>query len=212
MIQSPQGPVEYIGKVVGFSDRISSVLVPQQFMDWANKKFGSNQQSKPSRVVIKTKDSGNPELLRYLQAHGLTTDADKTRFSRYRKVVDLVVNISWVTGAIMLLFALLIFTLFIQLTIASCKDEIALLITLGAAPRQLQKFLFKQFFPINIFITVSVLVVIALLQVLVQHLLVAQSIYLSALISWYTIVAGLFILLVLWLVNNRTIKKYIRQN
>ena len=46
----------------------------------------------------------------------------------------------------MLLFALLIFTLFIQLTIASCKEEIALLVTLGAAPKQLQQFLMKQFF------------------------------------------------------------------
>jgi len=212
VIQSPQGPVEYFGKVVGFSDRISSVLVPQQFMDWANKKYGSSQQSKPSRVVIKTRDSGNPDLLNYLKAHGLTTDTDKTRFSRYRKIVDLVVNISWVTGAIMLLFALLIFTLFIQLTIASCKDEIALLITLGAAPRQLQKFLFKQFFPVNIFITLAVLAVIAVLQVLLQQFLVTQSIHVPALISWFTIAAALFILLVLWLVNNGTIKKYIRQN
>ena len=112
----------------------------------------------------------------------------------------------------MLLFALLIFTLFIQLTIASCKDEIALLITLGAAPRQLQKFLFKQFFPINIFITLAVLVVIAVLQVLLQQFLVTQSIHVPALISWYTVAAALFILLVLWLVNNGTIKKYIRQN
>ncbi len=39
-IQTPNGIVNYYGKVVGFSDRISSVLVPQSFMNWANEKFG----------------------------------------------------------------------------------------------------------------------------------------------------------------------------
>ena len=54
------GRVTYYGKVVGFSDRISSVLVPQPFMDWANKEYGTTVSSKASRVVIRTKDPGNP--------------------------------------------------------------------------------------------------------------------------------------------------------
>ena len=118
-------------------------------MDWANAKFGTDKNINPSRVVIKTKDPGNPQLVQYLKDHGLTTDSDKTRFSKYRQIVNMVVNISWLTGAVMLAFALLIFTLFIQLTIASSKEDIALLITLGAAPKQLHKFLMKQFFSIK---------------------------------------------------------------
>ena len=211
-IQTPVGPMHYYAKVVGFSDRISSVLVPQQFMDWANQKFGTQQNTKPSRVVIKTTDAGNPQLTNYLKQHNLTTDADKTRFSKYRQIVNFVVNISWVTGAVMLLFALLIFTLFIQLTIASCKEEINLLITLGAAPKQLYQFLFKQFFPVNIIITCIVLVVIALLQFVLQQLLAAQNIYVNNIISLYTIAAAIIVLIVLWLVNSITIKKYIAQN
>ena len=151
-ISSPGGTANYFGKVVGFSDRISSVLVPQPFMDWANAKFGTNQNARPSRLIIKTKDPGDPVLTAYLKLHGLTTDADKTRFSKLRKTVDVVVGVSWVTGAVMLLFALLIFTLFIQLTIASAKEEILLLVTLGAGPKQLQRFLMGQFFPSNILI------------------------------------------------------------
>lgn len=211
-IQSPIGPMHYYAKVVGFSDRISSVLVPQQFMDWANQKFGTQQNTKPSRVVIKTTDAGNPKLVQYLKEHNLTTDADKTRFSKYRQIVNLVVNISWVTGAVMLLFALLIFTLFIQLTIASCKEEIKLLITLGAAPDQLFRFLFKQFFPVNAIIIVIVLIVIAVLQFAVQKFLTTQNIYVSNIISLYTVIAAIIVLTVLWLVNRFTIKNYITQH
>ena len=208
-IKSPLGRQIFYGKVVGFSDRISSVLVPQPFMDWANKQFGTNENASPSRVVIRTKDPGNPELVSYLSSHGLTTDADKTRFSKYRQVVDMVVNISWITGVTMLLFALLIFTLFIQLTVASCKDEITLLITMGAAPKQLQRFLMKQFFPPNIVIVVVVLAILAILQFLLRNFLQAQHIYLNPIIALSTIITAVIILFVLWFVNRMSIRKYI---
>lgn len=209
----PNGTVEYYtGRIVGFSDRISSVLVPQNFMDWANKNFGSNATSKPSRVVIRTKDPGNPALVSYLKQNGLTTDADKTRFSKYRQIVNAVVSVSWVTGAVMLLFALLIFTLFIQLTIASCKEEIALIITLGAAPKQLQGFLMKRFFPSNVAIALLSLIVITILQYLLYGILQKQNIYVSAFPSYYTFGVAGVILLALWLLNYTTIKKYIKVN
>jgi len=208
-IRTAFGPQVFYGKVVGFSDRISSVLVPQPFMDWANKQFGTEQNAQPSRVVIRTKDPGNPGLVQYLQTHGLSTDTEKTRFSKYRQIVDTVVNISWITGAVMLLFALLIFTLFIQLTVASAKDEISLLVTLGASPKQLQQFLMKRFFPPNIFITVVVLIILSILQFLLRNFLETQKIFVSTYISYATLVTGIIILAVLWLVNHQSIKKYI---
>ncbi len=208
-INTDKGPVSFKGRIVGFSDRISSLLVPQEFNDWANTNFGNTQNTKPSRVVIRTKDPGNPTLVQYLKDNGLTTDADKTRFSKYRQIVTAIVNVSWITGAVMLLFALLVFTLFIQLTIASCKEEIQLLITLGASPKQLQRFLMKQFFPSNIIIIIISLIAITGLQFEVHQLLQEQNIFVSTFTSYYTCITALVILLVLWFVNYRTISKYI---
>lgn len=208
-VYGPNGMLTFNGRVVGFSDRISSLLVPQEFMNWGNSHFGKNQDTKPSRVIIRTKDPGNPELVRYLKQKSLTTDADKTRFSRYRQVVEIVVKISWVTGIIMLLFALLIFTLFIQLTIASCKEEIILLITLGASPKQLRRFLMRQFFPVNILIILLALLIISGLQYFVYYKLLDQSIFLNSFISYTTILTGGIILLIIWWVNSSSIKKYI---
>lgn len=204
-------PIRFTGKVVGFSDRISSVLVPQNFLEMANKQFGTQGDVRPSRVVIRTNDPGNPELVKYLKDNGLVTDADKTRFSQYRRIVNTVVNASWLTGAVMLLFALLVFSLFIQLTIASTKNEINLLVTIGAAPKQLQRFLMKQFLPANIIITIACVVTITILQYVLQAFLLQQNMYVSQWISCYTLAAAVVILVVLWIVNYSTIKKYIRE-
>ena len=208
-VYGPNGPLTFNGRVVGFSDRISSLLVPDAFMHWGNTNFGKTKTAGASRVIIRTNDPGNPTLVKYLKEKSLTTDADKTRFSRYRQVVDIVVNISWITGAVMLLFALLIFTLFIQLTIATCKDEIYLLITLGTSPRQLRRFLMRRFFPVNILIICLSLLIISGLQFAAHSWLGVQHIYVSAFPSIFTIVSAFIILLVIWLVNRITINKYV---
>ncbi len=211
-IQTPNGVVNYYGKVVGFSDRISSVLVPQSFMNWANEKFATNVNVQPSRVIIQTKDAGDEKLNDYLSKHNLSTNTEKTRFEKYRGIINAVVIISWVTGGLMFLFALLIFTLFIQLTVASAKEEIILLITLGAAPKQLQQFLFKRFIPSNIISIVLTLIIATLLQFVLHKVLAAQKIFISQYISYYTIISAFALFIVLSLVNIQSIKKYIRHN
>lgn len=208
-VYNGSSPVSFDGRVVGFSDRISSLLVPQEFMNWANTHFAQNKQAKPSRVIIRTRDPGNPQLVGYLKQKGLVTDADKTRFSRYRQVVDAVVNISWITGAVMLVFALLIFTLFIQLTISSSREEIVLLVTLGASPRQLSKFLMRQFFPVNIVIIVVSFLVITALQFWIHNRLELQGIFLGAAPSFFTALTALAVLVLIWVVNMTTIRRYI---
>lgn len=207
-INSATGTVSYPGRIVGFSNRISSILVPQNFMQWANQRWDTVENEQiTSRIIIKTKDPGSPALVQYLKQNGLVTDADKTRFSKYRQIVNIVVNVSWVSGAIMLLFALLIFTLFIQLTIASCKEEINLLVILGVAPKQLSAFLMRQFMPFNMVIIVVGLILVSIAQWFLHHLLQKQNIFIDQFISVYTIALAVLIIALLWLANYFTIKK-----
>lgn len=207
-VQTPLGNMQYPGRIVGFSNRITSLLVPEEFMNWGNK-FSAGNNAQPSRLIIKTKDPGNPELVNYLEKNGYTTDADKTRFSKYRTIVNTVAGISWATGAIMLAFALLVFTLFIQLTIAACKTEIELLVTLGASPKQLKRFLIKQFFPQNIIIVLVSIAIISLLQYFTAQWLSKLNMFVSSYTSVYTFATAILLLLVLWFVNVRTISKYV---
>ncbi|MDE1191878.1 MAG: hypothetical protein PW786_07050 [Arachidicoccus sp.] len=210
-IQTPLGAKNFYAKIVGFSDRISSILVPQTFMDWANKNFATEAPKGASRIVIRTKDPSNPQLTDYLQTHHLSTDTDKTRFSKYRKVVAFVVRISWFTGVAMLVFALLVFSLFIELTIASSKEEIKLLITLGSSPKQLKRFMMKQLFPLNIVIMFLVLIILSLLQFVLYKFLGTQSMEINPYISWITILSAAIVLFVLWLVHIRTIARQINE-
>jgi hypothetical protein len=203
--------VDFVGHVVGQTDRINSILIPQTFMDWANKKYGYRESPLPTRLVIKTKDPSDPKLVQYLDDKGWKTNAEKTRFSNIRKIVNGVVAVTGGIGLLLLLFGLLVFSLFIQLTIASCKSDIELLQTLGASPTQLQSFLMRQFMPANITITLLALGLLAALQWSVQLLLKSHNINLSPLLSINTFIAAILIVAVVWWVNKSTVAKYIRK-
>ena len=201
---------EFTGHVVGLTDRINSILIPQTFMDFANKKYGYKETTKVTRMIIKTNDPSDTRLTTYLEKNNLNTNADKTRFGKVRKAVDIVVSVVSSFGVIMLLFALLVFSLFIQLTIASTKTEIELLITLGASPGQLGKFLMRQFFPVNVLIMLIGLALISVLQYAAWSFLKKQNMFVSPYISLYTIGAAIAVLAMVWVVYFTTIRKYVK--
>ena len=50
------------GRIIGFSDRINSIIVPDNFLAWSNKQFGSSAKSDPSRIILKTDNPYSTEL------------------------------------------------------------------------------------------------------------------------------------------------------
>lgn len=202
---------QFAGRIVGFSDRISTVLVPMSFMEWANGVYGSGQTKPPSRVILKTKDPSNPQLAKYLDDHGYATNKEKTRYSKVRVIVQTIVSVVGFFGLVILMFALLVFSMFIQLVIASCKKEIRLLITLGTAPAQLQRYLLKQFVPLYIVIGIGALVLVAGLQWWAAGLLAKHNMFVSAIPGYATIGAAVVILLLVYLVNLFAVKKHISE-
>ncbi len=208
-VYGKNGPISFNAKIVGLSDRIASMLVPSEFIKWGNNYANTDTNNEISRLVLKTNDPSNPAITKFLKKNNLSTNTEKLRFSKYRKVIDTVVTIAGLTGGLMLLFALIIFTLFIQLTIANCKDEIILLITLGAAPKQLSKFLMRQFYPGNLLSILSATVVLVFVQYLAKTVLEKQLIYLPDFISWPTIITAVFLSLLLWIVTIKAIQKHI---
>jgi cell division protein FtsX len=200
------------GKVAGFSDRIQSMLVPQEFMQWCNARFAQGEKRNPSRILIKTKDATSPVLNQFLEKNQLQADKEKTRFSKYREIVNWIAGISGLSGLLMLVFAALVLSLFIQLNIVSKQDEIRLLIQLGASPQQMIGFLMKKFFPPNAIIVLFALGLVAILQYLLFGWLQKKTIGVSAWISPLTLLAALLLILLMGVVNRIAIGKSVKEN
>jgi hypothetical protein len=127
-----------------------------------------------------------------------------------RGVVNAVVSALGGFGLLMLLFGLLVFSLFIQLTIAACKPDIALLQTLGTAPNQLHGFLMRRFMPTNVALLALALILLSVLQFGAARLLQGRQIILSPWLSWQTLAGAALVFAAVWWVNSSTVRRYLR--
>jgi hypothetical protein len=131
-IVAPSGEKHFQGHIAGFSDRINSILVPQAFMDYANKNFASEPARDPSRLILMSTDPSSPELADFLSKKGYETNSENLRNSKYTSILHIIMNIMVVIGSVIILMAVLSFIQYSQLLINRSRYEIRTLIQLGS--------------------------------------------------------------------------------
>lgn len=137
---------DYIAQIAGFSDRITSVLVPESFIEASNRTVAGTRNV--SRLIIKVKDPSATEFADYLESHGYVTNSEMLRWSKMRAIVNVVAIVLGVLAALLLGISLLVFVLFIELTVSRAQHSVQLLQEIGYSPKALNSFLNARFLPL----------------------------------------------------------------
>ena len=201
--------IDLKGNIGALSSRFGSILVPENFLEWANQRYGFKQAAAPARMVVKAKNPTSGAMNKYLKSKGWESDFGVGRFSKWGFVIRFVEILITIIGVVLFGFALLVFIMFIQLTVTHAKTEIQLLHTLGAAPKQLTAFLMKRLMPVYLLTITAALAVIALVQFWLSQssALKTQEINLGAAPGLPVIGCALALMGILWWFNYRTIRK-----
>ena len=64
-------------KIVGFSNKVNSILVPENFLKWANNKFGRENKKNTSRILLELSEPSSDKLLNYINEHNLSVNQDE---------------------------------------------------------------------------------------------------------------------------------------
>ncbi len=134
---------QYKGNIVGFSNRLNTILVPQSFMDWANRTFAPATEAQPSRLIVEVKNPADASIAQYFQKNGYETEDNKLDAGKTTYFLRLVVGIVMGVGIFIsiLSFYLLMLSIFLLLQKNTVKLESLLLIgyspTKVALPYQL---------------------------------------------------------------------------
>lgn len=128
------------GHIAGFSSRINTIAVPEEFMHWANERFapGSSQEA-PSRLVIETDKPGDPAIARYLDNNGLDIAGDKIDNSAAAYMLRLFTGIVLAVGAIISVLAFFILLLSIFLLLQKNRGKLRQLMLLGYSPAEVAR-------------------------------------------------------------------------
>jgi hypothetical protein len=195
------------GSIVAFSDRINSIIVPKNFLEWANDKFGHTTDVRASRLYVKTKDANNPAFLNYLQQKNYKVNKDKTKFGRTKQVLQGIFSGLGTFGLLVVVLALMLFSFYLQLMIARSKDNLQLLLQLGYSPNWLSKNVSKQFIPVYIVVVLVALALTEGMQWAFHHFAMFDRPELSSLLHWAVGSAAMVLITLSLFTNYRMVKK-----
>ena len=200
------------GKIIGFTDRINSILVPEQFMDWANKKLGrSSRELRPSRVILVCNDPASPQFIEYLDSHNYEANLQQTKSSRLNTLLQFVLGIVSIIGVLIILLAFMVFIVSFKLMISRAQDTIQKLLLIG----------YHYYVPARIYIIIYSILLSVVYVLSIVMLIIAKS-YLSPIFSkigfpiteglnTWLIISSLIIGLLLYVVNTLSILAQFRK-
>jgi hypothetical protein len=197
----------FTGHIVAVSDRINSVIVPENFLIWANKTFGNAQAEPAARVYIKTIDANSADLLNYLQQKNYHVNKDKTKFGRVKQILQAIVSGLGGFAILVILLAMMLFSFYLQLMIARSKDNLQLLLTLGYSPKWLSKTVAQKWIPVYATIIFVALILTQVFQYFFQRNLLGGTDVLSPFVHIFTIIVAGVLFFLCVTINYKLIKR-----
>lgn len=125
---------EYKGKVIGFSNRLNTILVPQKFMDWSNQHYAPNQKSDPTRIIVEVGNPADEKITKYLDDNGYDVENDKLQAEKTTYFLKMIVSLVMAVGLVISLLSFYILMLSIYLLVQKNSSKLENLLLIGYSP------------------------------------------------------------------------------
>lgn len=124
----------YSGYVVGFSDRLNTILVPMSFMTWANSYYSTDVSGDATRLILEVKNPSAPEVVNFMEEHGYVAEDKPSESSKALFLLQVCVAIIVGIGVVFSLLSIIILTLSIYLLLQKNVNKLENLVLIGYKP------------------------------------------------------------------------------
>jgi len=194
-------------RIVGFSQRVPSIIIPDTFMRWANRNYGRGPHKNISKIAVQLLDASDPAWLHFLEENKMETRNETPKNGILKQTASLVLSLGSVMGIVFTALSILIFVLSLRLSIAQSKKELSLLIMIAYAPPILTKNLFRFFLRYALGSTVIAYVLFLLLHLTLVWWMNKLGMSVASTVHYLSILAGIFLLVLALIVNYFSIRK-----
>lgn len=127
---------QFKGNIVGFSNRLNTILVPQSFMNWANKKMAPNNFPQPSRLIVEVNNPSDSAITSYFTEKGYEIEDGKLDTGKTNYFLRLIIFIVIGVGVFISILSFYILLLSIFLLLQKNTTKLENLLLIGFTPRQ----------------------------------------------------------------------------
>ncbi len=121
-------------RIVGFTNEIPSLLVPESFMKFANEKYSNGKDSKITNVMISSKEGEFGKMEKFLEERGLESRKSQVVIGKLKSIVSTLFLVLLVISVVTVLVSSLVLIQYMQLLIATNQYQIRTLLRLGYKP------------------------------------------------------------------------------
>jgi hypothetical protein len=122
----------FTGRIAGFSADINTILVPENFLKWANSRFSNNDDRKITRLLIEVRNPADTRITEFFASKpDYIIGHNKTESGKLSYFLNLLVSAILVVGLLILLPSICLMLLSINLLVYKNGKTLSSLLLLG---------------------------------------------------------------------------------
>lgn len=116
-----EGRKSYSGRIVGLTDRMNTILVPDEFLREANERFAVEKAKNPTRVIVESGTEAPEALMNFINKNKYVIDGGSKDAVRMLAIVRMIISI--VVGLGLLISSLAFFLLLVSILLLIEKNR-----------------------------------------------------------------------------------------
>ena len=198
-------------RIVGFTNELSSILVPEYFLNWANQKYGEKEKEVISQLVVKSKDGQFGLLENYLEENEFESKKSQLLIAKLKSTLGVLLTIISAISLLAVFLSMLVLIQYLQLIMTKNDYEIRTLLRLGHSPNQLIKVFLRYFMSLFSVVAVLSLLLFIPAKYYLQQIFISNGISLDSSLSIYLFLLVIFVFILfalsIWLSTKKRIYK-----
>ena len=163
-IKGIMGWENFKGKIVGFSNTINTILVPEQFLVWANKKMGNNPTPHANRLIVATSPGLEEKAQLFFADKGYEIEGGALDDGKTVYFMRFIINIVLAIGLIISILSFYILILSITLLLQKNSEKIENLYLIAYSNCQIAQPYYLLALLLNSFTSIIVLIIVYLVR------------------------------------------------
>ncbi|MEN9399333.1 MAG: hypothetical protein RL632_434 [Bacteroidota bacterium] len=199
-------------RIIGFTNEVSSILVPESFMEYGNQQFSLGVEKKITQLMISGKENEFGKVEALLKEKGLESKNAQMVAGRLKSVIGTLLLVVMGISVIAVFLSGLVLIQYMQLLMSKNEYEVRTLMRIGYAPRILIRSFFIYFVRIFGIIAGLGLASFFVMKYFLDEMFTSGGIYLNTSISVSTFIVLALVYVTFSVASYRTAAKGIHRH
>jgi hypothetical protein len=205
-IWNKDGEERVNARIIGFTNEVSSLLVPSSFLQYGNDKYSDGTEQKITQIIVSGKESEFGLVEELLNKKGLETKNSQMIVGRLKSVVGTLFLVVFGISIIAVLASGLVLIQYMQLLMSRNSYEVRTLLRIGYNPKDIIKSFFFYFIKVFGLIAALGLVLFFIFKYFLDEMFASGGLYIDTSLAYISVVSLLIAYLLFIIASYRTAK------